>query len=94
MKDDLMLKLRDVLGGHPGKTPVILCLEFPSGEKVFLDTDMRYKVTGSEALVRELEALVGEGKVYVAVIASACRKPKRAPRFRDNGGNGGFGRGV
>ena len=87
---DMMGRVRDALNAHPGRTDIRICLEFPSGEKVFLDTDMQYKVTCDESLVQELEHILGEGSVFVAVNMNACRKPKRAPQYRKNeSGNGG-----
>jgi hypothetical protein len=86
----MMMELRGVLEAHPGRTPVIVCLQFPSGEKVFLDTDNLYKVTCDEDLIAKIEHLVGEDSVYVAVNSSPCRKPRRPPRFK-SGGDGGAG---
>jgi len=80
LSDALREQIRDILRLHPGKTPVHLCLEFPGGEKVFLDTDVSYKVTASESLVEAIERLVGEDTVYVAVNPNALRKPR--PAFR------------
>jgi hypothetical protein len=88
LSDELMMQLRGLLEVHPGQTPVIVCLQFPSGEKVFLDTDNVYKVTCEESLVAKIEHLVGEGSVYVAVNPSPCRKPPRRPRFKGGGENG------
>ena len=87
---DMLGKVRDALNLHPGRTDVHICLEFASGEKVFLDTDNQYKVTCDEALVRELERILGEDSVYVAVNQNPCRKPRRQPQYRRaESGNGG-----
>jgi DNA polymerase-3 subunit alpha len=85
----ILEKIRDRLALHPGRTPVKICLQFPGGEKVFLDTDGSYKVTCDETLIQEVERLVGEEHVYVAVNQAACRKPRK-PRFRggEDGGGG------
>jgi hypothetical protein len=76
----LLGPIRDLLRLHPGRIPVHLCLEFPGGEKVFLDTDVCYKVTPSEMLIEAVEHLVGEETVYVAVNSNPCRKQR--PAFR------------
>ncbi|MEI6564653.1 MAG: DNA polymerase III subunit alpha [bacterium] len=85
-------KIRDVLDVHPGQTNVNICLEYPSGEKVFLDTGSHYKVTCDEALIQELEHILGEDMVYVKVSKTPCRKPKRMFTYRkgeaDKGGGG------
>jgi DNA polymerase-3 subunit alpha len=87
---DLMRRIRDALNIHPGRTDVRICLEFASGEKVFLDTDNQYKVTCEESLIAELERILGEDSVHVAVNPQPCRKPRRAPQYRRNdAGNGG-----
>lgn len=86
---EMMNRVRDTLNAHPGRTDVHICLEFPSGEKVFLDTDMQYKVTCDEVLIKELEHSLGENSVYVVVSGNACRKPRRPPAYRRNEfGNG------
>ena len=86
---ELMARVRDALNAHPGRTDVHICLEFPNGEKVYLDTDIQYKVTCDEGLVAELDQILGEGSVFVVVNQNPCRKPKRSPQFRRNEfGNG------
>ena len=90
LPDEMLARLQEVLRRFPGKTPVILCLVFAGGEKVFLDTDLSYKVTCDERLIEAIEHLVGEGSVYVAVNPSPCRKPPRRPRWKTaEGGNPG-----
>jgi hypothetical protein len=80
-------QVKTLLRQHPGSTPVFLCIEYPAGEKVFLDTDRSYKVTASEALVDALQRVLGEDRVYIAVSASPCRKPRR-PRGHYSGDGG------
>jgi DNA polymerase-3 subunit alpha len=78
----ILEKIRDVLELHPGQTMVNLCLEYQSGEKVFLDTSSNYKVTCDESLIQELEHILGEDMVYVKVAKTPCRKPKRETLWR------------
>ena len=56
---EIMTRVREILNSHPGRTDVHICLEFPSGEKVFLDTDIQYKVTCDESLIKALENTLG-----------------------------------
>jgi DNA polymerase-3 subunit alpha len=91
LSDALMLELRGLLEAHPGRTTVVVCLQFASGEKVFLDTDNTYKVTCDEALISKIEHLVGVDSVYVAVNPAPCRKPRRQ-RFKGGGENSAFER--
>lgn len=67
-----MEKLRDILKMHPGPTPVVICLENVTGQKVFLQTASALKVFPSEELIHKLEQEFGEKTVYVAVNSSPC----------------------
>ncbi len=80
--DELLEKIRGLLKAHPGSVPVTICLQFPGGEEVFTSTDRAFNVMPSEALVRELEHLLGEKGVYVAVLARPCRQANGAGRRR------------
>jgi hypothetical protein len=70
---------------------VHICLEYQSGEKVFLDTSSHYKVNGDESLIHELEHLLGEDTVYVKVNQTPCRKPKREPQWKKKSSTNGAG---
>ena len=86
-KDALLEKVRDLLKGHPGPVPVVICLQFPGGEEVFLSTDREFHVMPSEILISELEHVLGETGVYVGVQARPCRKANGASRRRFGNGN-------
>jgi hypothetical protein len=73
----LLENVRDVLELHPGQTTVYICLEYQSGQKVFMDASSRYRVNCGESLIHELEQILGEDMVYVKVSKAPCRKPKR-----------------
>ena len=80
--------VRELLRLHPGKTPVVICLRFPSGEKVFFDTDKGLTVTPDRALLHELEQVLGECSVYVHASSKPCLTPVNGRRARyRNGGN-------
>ncbi|MCG2681526.1 MAG: DNA polymerase III subunit alpha [Kiritimatiellae bacterium] len=83
----LLEQIRNLLKVHPGPTPVIICIQFPAGEEVFLSTDRSFHVMPSELLIRELEHVLGETGVYVAVQSRPCRKANGSGRRRY--GNGG-----
>ncbi len=85
--DTILLKTKELLQKHPGNTQVVLCLQFPTGEKVFMDTHASYKVTPSSKLIRDLEHLLGEDSVYLAINKNPCKKPPTA-RTYGNGRNG------
>ncbi len=88
--DDWLEKIRDLLKARPGPIPVVICLQFPSGEEVFLSTDQTFQVTPSETLIHELEHVIGENGVYVAVLARPCRKANGSSRRRFANGNSAF----
>jgi DNA polymerase-3 subunit alpha len=69
-------RVKAILTAHPGLTPVVICLQFPTGEKVFVETEKRFKVLADETLIRALEQELGEKGVYVAVNSSPCLKPR------------------
>jgi DNA polymerase-3 subunit alpha len=87
----LLGKIRDILELHPGQTAVNFCLEYQSGEKVFLDTSNHYQVTCDEELIQQLERLLGENSVYVKVLQTPCRKPRRETLWKKKSNFGGAG---
>ncbi len=79
----LLEKARDILRRYPGSTPVVICLQYPGGEKVFLDTDASCRVNPDERLVAELQRLLGEEGVYVAVKRVGGQSRPKANGRRD-----------
>lgn len=78
-------KIQLVLKTHPGKIAVILCIEFPGGEKVYVNADSSFKICPTDRFIRDMEHLIGEGSVYVAVEIPPCVKP---PNSRYGNGRG------
>ncbi|MFH0909644.1 MAG: DNA polymerase III subunit alpha [bacterium] len=74
--DEKFRDLKQIMRKHPGETPVVLCIEYPSGQKVFIDTDRTFKVAATEQFVRDIEAIVGEESCYIAVNPSPCLRPR------------------
>jgi len=79
LEDEKLDRIKRVLSAHPGTVRVVLCLQFPTGEKVFVDTDRRFRVSAEPELLQELEHLLGEDSVYVGV--------KRNPFKNERNGN-------
>jgi DNA polymerase-3 subunit alpha len=75
MDDGMLERVHGVLGPCPGETPVAFCLEFPGGEKVFIEADRPFRVLPGESLVRRLEHEVGEHGVFVDVDKTPCKRP-------------------
>jgi len=86
INDGLLGQIHDLLKSHPGSTPVFFCLQFPQGEEIFLSAGGDFRVTPDESLIHDVERLIGEQSVYVAVSKKPCRKAESARRF--NGGRG------
>jgi DNA polymerase-3 subunit alpha len=78
MDDEKLDRIKRMLCEYPGSTPIMICLQYPTGEKVFVDTDKRYGVTASDDLVRLLEHELGENSVFVAVRQQPCRHERPA----------------
>jgi DNA polymerase-3 subunit alpha len=81
VNDSFLQKIRELLKKHPGATPVFLCLQFQQGEEVFIGSGHDFKVNPEESLVTELERLIGEESVYVAVLSRPCRKAEPGRRY-------------
>jgi DNA polymerase-3 subunit alpha len=78
-------RLKDILSLHPGPTPAVLCLRYPTGEKVFLNTTRSLNVLADEALVEAVDKELGAGAAYVAVNPSPCKNgPPRKKWERGN----------
>jgi len=80
--EEKLEKVKAILRVHPGPTPVVLCLQFAKGEKVFVKTSESYRVLADEPLISALEHELGERSVYVAVKAEPCLSAKSR---RNNG---------
>ena len=74
VQQGILTTIKDLLKANAGPTPVVFCLQFQKGEEVFVSTESTYNVNPSEALIRELQRLLGEEGVYVAVSSRPCRK--------------------
>jgi len=85
--DGKLETVREILRMHPGEVPVVICLQFPSGEKVFLEADAAFRVLPDEELLQKLKHELGEKSVYVAVDPSPCkhgRPTNRRQRWNNN----------
>jgi DNA polymerase-3 subunit alpha len=64
--------VRNTLTLHPGPVKVMICVQFPMGEKVFLSTSDTVSVLPSHELCRKVEGILGERSVYLSANKSAC----------------------
>ncbi len=77
-----MHSLREVCKRHTGHIPVVLCVMFDDGKRVFLSSDAAFHVTPTHKFVLDVEHLLGEGCVYVQALQDVHKSP---PRKRDFG---------
>jgi len=77
-------EVRDIIKLHPGETPVIIGVCFPTGEKVFCETDRLFRVNPGQDFVHAVEHVLGEDTVYVNVSPDPLRFPDESGnrRFR------------
>ncbi|MFA5043854.1 MAG: DNA polymerase III subunit alpha, partial [Kiritimatiellia bacterium] len=80
VQSEMLATIKNLLKANPGPVPVVFCLQFQKGEEVFVNTESAYNVNPSDALVRELQRLLGEEGVYVAVSPHPCRKAPNGRR--------------
>ncbi len=76
-----MGKIKDIVRIHPGTTPLIICLIFPTGEKAFIEAGTGFSVCADENLIHEIEHELGEKSIYVSVNQQACRFNHDKGRF-------------
>ena len=80
LQDAQLERLRDLLRQHPGPVPVRLCLQYASGEKVFLDLHRQFRVLPDAELLHRLKHDFGEDCCFVAVAPPTPRQENRFPR--------------
>lgn len=87
--DEVFRSLRQLLRANPGDIPVSLCIKYPDGEKVFIKAEHTFYTTATQRVLHEMEKILGEGSVYVAVNPSPCLRPReKNGRWRNGNGNG------
>ena len=88
--ETVLTRVQGVLQHHKGDCPVFFCFMYPDGKLVFLDTNDRFAVAPSDALVRKLENILGEDTVWLKVdtekLTTAANGNKRHGNGRGNGG--------
>ncbi len=73
--------VRQILRLHPGSVPVFVCLTFPSGEKVYCDTDATFRVDPNRDFIAAIEHELGENTVYVKVSREPLKTPPKARKW-------------
>lgn len=70
--DALLNRVVALLRASPGQTPVVVCLQFEKGQEIFVCSGPSLRVNPSRGLVEELERVIGEESVFVAVSSRPC----------------------
>jgi DNA polymerase-3 subunit alpha len=73
--DDARLeRVMEIVKKHPGEVPLSVCLLYPDGAKVFLDTADSFSVCPRNEFVHAVTHELGENSVYVEVDKTVTRR--------------------
>ena len=87
-KPEQLDKVREIVGRHSGRVPLFFCFIMPGGELVFADTHDGFRVTPSDELVGELEAVLGKDAVYLKPDTSVPKQENGRERWQRRNGAG------
>jgi DNA polymerase-3 subunit alpha len=81
--------VKNLVSNHVGKCPLFLCFKSPAGEKIFVETHERYRVTPSRELQKAADETFGADTYYAAVDTSLPERAQRKweKRAEANGGD-------
>ena len=60
LERDTLVEIRDILAGHKGSNQLVLHFIFPDGKKKIRTVESEMKVSPSDAVIEEVEAVLGE----------------------------------
>lgn len=63
LDEELLMRVRDILRGHPGSCPVFFEVETPSGHRVLVKAGREYFVSPSARFFADIEEVLGTGHV-------------------------------
>jgi DNA polymerase-3 subunit alpha len=87
LKPEDVEAVRELVGAHPGKCPLLLCFMRPAGETIFMDTNERFGVAPSLKLQQDVDARFGKETYYAKVDMTLPEKARRS--WEKKNGNGG-----
>jgi DNA polymerase-3 subunit alpha len=64
LEKDMMTSVKKVLAGHQGTNPLLVHFIFPDSKNRVRTVEADMKVKPSDAVIREVEALLGEESIY------------------------------
>jgi len=80
LKPEHLDAVRELVAAHPGKCPLFLCFQRPTGEVIFVETHERFYVTPSQRLQQDADAQFGEETYYAKVDTSLPERQRRWER--------------
>ena len=69
--------ISQLIAAHPGKCPLFLCFQRPTGEVIFVETHEKFFVLPSRQLQAAADDLLGEETYYAKVDADLPERPAR-----------------
>jgi DNA polymerase III alpha subunit len=79
LENGRLQEIESIVTRHKGDVPLKIWLIFPGGEKICVSADQNHYVSPSEAMIHEVQKVVGENSVKLTVKRDACLN-KTAPR--------------
>ena len=79
---------RELAVSFPGKCPLFLCMRWPAGEMVFIETHDKYYVEPTQALQQAIDARFGEETYYAKVDTTLPQRAARQWEKKKFNGNG------
>lgn len=78
---------KGLAASSPGKIPLFLCLRYPTGEAVFIETHEKYWVAPSRQLQQQADEIFGEETYYAKVDVTLPEPQKRKWEKRNGDGD-------
>jgi DNA polymerase-3 subunit alpha len=87
LQPESITAVQELVAAHPGKCPLFLCFQRPTGEVIFVQPHERFAVLPSRQLQAAADKQFGEDTYYVKVDTSLPEKQQRWGRKADANGD-------
>lgn len=84
VKHERLVQLRELCQEHHGYTPLVICVSFDAGARIFLSADKSFHVNPTHAFHRAIEHALGENTLYVEPLGDIHKSPPRRRSFERN----------
>ena len=85
LQPESITAVQELVAAHPGKCPLFLCFQKPTGEVIFVQPHERFAVLPSRQLQEAADKQFGEDTYYVKVDTSLPEKQQRWGRKTESG---------